>query len=99
VNAGKRAFGDVFVWVLDRYQAGLARMFELVVGALHTYQGPSVGFELLDEVFAVHGGYYTHHYHAVNTIPTKIGVNLTRKLLIQNEPLSRFGVKLGALTF
>jgi hypothetical protein len=35
-------------------------MLELVMGASHPNQKPSIRFQLLDELLAVYGGYYDH---------------------------------------
>lgn len=50
--------------------AGLGRVTEDVVASLHIPQLPAVGFEHLNDLFAVHGGYYNHPSEVVNTITT-----------------------------
>jgi hypothetical protein len=47
----------------------LGRMTEDVVASLYIPQLPAIGFEHLDHLFTVHGGYYTHQTGIINTIP------------------------------
>jgi len=47
-----------------------AGMGENVMAALYTAQCPSIRFELLDNLLAVHGGYYNYQISKVNTITT-----------------------------
>ena len=56
--------------MLDRHQARFGRVLELVMRAFDSCLGPAVGFQLLDELLAVHGGYYNHYIEIVNTITT-----------------------------
>ena len=56
MNAFQGANGDVAVRMFNRDQAWLGRMLELVMRAINTRQNPAVCFQLLDELFAVHGG-------------------------------------------
>ena len=43
---------------------------ENVMAALYTAQCPPIRFELLDNLLAVHGGYYNYLISKVNTITT-----------------------------
>jgi len=49
---------------------GLGGMAEDMVTSLHIPQLPAVGFEHLDDLLAVHGGYYNHLKRIINTITT-----------------------------
>ena len=59
-NAVQRTGGDVAVRVLDRHQARFGGMLELVMRAFDARQAPAICFQLLDDLLAVHGGYYNH---------------------------------------
>jgi hypothetical protein len=72
LDAVQRTGGNVAVRVLDRHQARLGRMLELVMRAFDPRQKPAIGFELLDYLFAVHGGYYNHLTNKSNTITSLI---------------------------
>lgn len=41
-------------------------MLELVMRAIDPRQTPAVRFQSLDELPAVHGGYYNHHEQKIN---------------------------------
>jgi hypothetical protein len=43
-------------------------MLELVMGAAHSDQKPPIRFQLLDDLLAIHGGYYNHHGGCNNTL-------------------------------
>lgn len=46
--------------MLDRHQARLGRVLELVMRAFDPSQKPAVRLQLPDDLPAVHGGYYDH---------------------------------------
>lgn len=45
---------------------GLGRMDKHVMAALHAAQCPAIRLELLDNLLAVHGGYYNHQFNKGN---------------------------------
>jgi len=68
-------------------QARLGRMLELVMRAFDPHQKPAIGFELLDDLLAVHSGYYNHLTNKSNTITS----------LIQSGETLRFEGNVGDL--
>lgn len=52
--------------LLDRHQARLAQMLELMVRTLNPRQKPAFRFQLLDDLPAIHGGYNNHRTSEVN---------------------------------
>ena len=42
--------------------SGFDRVLENVMATSHAPQYPAIGFELLDDLLAVHDGYYNHHW-------------------------------------
>ena len=59
-NAVQRTGRNVAVRMLDRHQARLGRVLELVMRAFDPSQKPAVRLQLPDDLPAVHGGYYDH---------------------------------------
>ena len=59
-NTIQRPGGDVAVRMLHSNQTRFGWVFELMMRALHSRQHPTIRFEFLNELPAVHGGYDNH---------------------------------------
>jgi hypothetical protein len=47
-------------------------MLELVMRPFNPSQNPTIRFQLLDKLFAIHSGYCTHQIKKINTTTTVI---------------------------
>jgi hypothetical protein len=47
--------------MFNRHQALFRRVLELMMRPLDPYQKPAIRFQSLDDLPAIHGGYYNYH--------------------------------------